>query len=193
MPARESVKRERLAKPCATVRQIATKVGISRQRAYKILASEHLPIQRRKPQYICNNCGKTFATEGGIPRLFCSIDCRTKYHLATVECDSCKKLFKIIYGELVGRIKKGREHLFCSEACRSRFIGQNFGFKAHPENIPLGRYPKGRSNGRNKWAQHIPRIRELILQGYKLSRVVEEVGIPKTTLNWLRKNGRIGI
>ena len=27
------------------MRQIATKVGISRQRAYQILASEHLPIQ----------------------------------------------------------------------------------------------------------------------------------------------------
>ena len=136
MSAIRSVIRTRIKKPCATQKQIAKKCGVSEIRVRQILVLKNLPTKRWLSKYICNSCQKTFRPKNnGCSKIFCSPDCSKAYNTASVECDGCKKPLKMSYALLTNKlIIRRQEHIYCTRSCRSRFIGQNYGFKAHPEN-----------------------------------------------------------
>lgn len=139
---RELVKIERVLSPEATLKQIAAKFGITRERVRQILAKANLPTRHRTPgksYYACNNCGRVFPPHGSrSPNIFCSWECFKLYHqankFATLACDECGKLFKLRYTQLSARVKHGQKHFFCSRSCNGRSVGKNYGFSAHPEN-----------------------------------------------------------
>jgi predicted transcriptional regulator len=135
MAVRELVIKEREASPCATLQQIADKLGVTKERVRQILVSESLPTTHWKLRnYLCNNCGRNFPAIYGGRRIFCSPECQKAYYEATLQCDECGKLFKLRYSELRKAVKRGYQHFYCSRRCRGRAIGGKYGFNVHPEN-----------------------------------------------------------
>ena len=132
----KSVIRTRIKIPCATQKQIAKKCGVTELRVRQILVLKKLPTKRWQARYICNSCQKTFRPKDkGYSKTFCSPDCRKAYYTSSVKCEGCGKLIKMSHAMLKQKlIILQQEHIYCSKNCRSRFIGQNYGFKAHPEN-----------------------------------------------------------
>jgi protein-arginine kinase activator protein McsA len=142
MTTRELTIIERGLNPYATLRQIADKVGVSKERVRQILSELNLPTRHKqscKPHYICNNCGRVFPRIGGrAHNLFCSWNCYKTYCLlnnyATLECDTCGILFTLRYSQLSARVRNGQQHFYCSRSCKGRATGMTYGFAAHPEN-----------------------------------------------------------
>ena len=131
---RDLVIQKRIANPYATTPQIASEVGVTKERVRQILVSENLPTRYRKPSYVCNNCGNKFPFNSRKSRLFCSSECRKEYYQATLRCDACGKLFTLGYSVLKTRVKSASQHFYCSLACKGAVIGRDYGFRAHPEN-----------------------------------------------------------
>lgn len=86
-----------------------------------------------KPR-LCIQCGKDIGIRN---KLFCNKQCRHDYTYIQIPCSYCGKLREYRIKELVWKIKHGTisgKYFFCKNQCQGKWIGENFGFKAHPEN-----------------------------------------------------------
>jgi hypothetical protein len=170
---RKLILQKRKANPCATLEEIGSKVGVSKERVRQILNSENLPtkhwIQR---YYICNRCGLIFFAGHGQSRLFCTPRCRILYYQAILSCDECGKLFTLRYSQVRERVMRGCQHFYCSRSCKGRAIGKKFGFSAHPENT-------FKNIRESKYLKFIPQINDMLQQGWRLTNIMVEMGIPE--------------
>jgi len=130
----QSIVDTRLRNPCATLEQIGRKYSVSSERIRQVLKKNNTPTKAAKStEYKCNNCGKIFKGTIGTPRLFCSRKCWSEYHHVTLICQYCGQPFK----RRISRSLKG-QFIFCSRECMGKYVGRNYGFVAHPENIRRG-------------------------------------------------------
>ncbi|MDO8690366.1 MAG: helix-turn-helix domain-containing protein [Dehalococcoidia bacterium] len=108
--------------------EIAATLGVSRQRVHQIRRRLGLPARTDRVSLTCDTCGKPLVrNKGAVYRHnYCSRKC---YHpdQPVLTCEICGKQF--------GRKKSAiHVHNFCSRKCSGSWAGQQFGFKAHPEN-----------------------------------------------------------
>ena len=125
--------------PCATLKQIGDKYHVSRERVRQILIRAGENTAGVRSSIPCVYCGKPLPP-GHIK--YCSLECRVKATNITIECPVCGKLFTRTKSSLLYRLNhkqrvngKTVQHIFCSEKCRGVYAGNNYGFKAHPNNI----------------------------------------------------------
>jgi hypothetical protein len=183
MSVRESIVEERANNPCATLKQIADKHGVIKERVRQVLSETNLPTRHWRQSYICNNCAMEFYPRGGRSKRFCSPDCRKEYFTARVACDSCGRVYQTSYPQLIrGIIKEGQRYFYCSRSCKGRATGLNYGFHIHPENCFMYK-----PNQTSKWAEYIPRIRRLLEQGKELNPIMRELGIPRGSYLLIKK------
>lgn len=77
---------------------------------------------------------------------FCDSDCKYLYHQIPVRCSECGRIFHIYKSELMHRLNNRKvEEFFCSNICKGKHAGKNYGFAAHPQNI------KDVHKGHTKW------------------------------------------
>jgi hypothetical protein len=182
MSIRESVIKERLVNPSATLKQIGDKHGVTKEWVRQILAAENLPTRHWPVRYyICNNCHKCFIKNRNSSILFCSAKCRKKYYYATIRCEICGTRFTKPYHVLIKGLRNGQEHFFCSSECRGRMVGLNYGFVVNPQNIY--KYVRRPS----KWAKFRSVILEKLEKGYHLTGIMRELGIPRTSHYIIKK------
>jgi hypothetical protein len=175
VPVRELVIQERVKNPCATLKQIGDKFGVSREYIRQILSEAGLPTRHRRPGYMCNYCFNVFTPSGSHSILFCNPECSKQYALVTLECESCNKLFPANYSRISYQIrKKGQQHFYCSRRCKGKATGLNNGFSVHPENS-CGAHNKGQF----KWAYIVPAIKEKYDSGQSLSGILNELHISR--------------
>lgn len=113
---------------CATPKQIANRVGVSRQRVSKILQTENLPTKapKQKQSFVCLNCNKVFTPD--LNRSHSKRYCRQCVNVVStkipVVCDQCGKL-NLVRKSYLTRIQKATgkpsEHSFCNQKCRGRY------------------------------------------------------------------------
>ena len=178
---RGAVEQARMKNPCATLEQIGQKFGVSRERIRQILQRANLPTRRFvQHNFICLQCGKEFTCKW--PRRFCSPECSRRYHNPSLVCSECGILFerrlKTILHNNGARGYKGRG-MWCSKQCFGKWFGNNYGFSAHPENIP---------RGSRKWDR--TSILHLRLDtGWGAPRISRALGIPQATVGlYLKRN-----
>lgn len=134
--------------PCLSLREIAVLVSkttgeeVSRQRIYQVLKKAGVKTRGKVgKKFICNNCGIKFPSEGGKRTVFCGRPCYRDYYTVTLECVNCKTLFKRSSYQarhsLLHPNHKGSGP-FCSPKCFGQYMGNNHGFRVHPENALLG-------------------------------------------------------
>jgi hypothetical protein len=183
MSVQQLVVRERHNNPCATLKQIADKYGVTKERVRQILSAADLPTRHWKQGYICNSCGREFYPAYGHSKLFCGTDCRKEYGLVTVECEACGKLYQMSYFELIRKVVKlGQRHFYCSRRCNGKATGQQWGFNIHPKN----RYCVNKRQP-SKWAKYIPEIKAMLLKSWYLNNILVELGIPKGSYCLIKK------
>src|SRR3990172_5421896 len=101
----------RRTNPCATLEQIAVKIGVTRQRVEQILRRASLPTKhwiKPKNNYECPGCRKP------LRRLTSRCPCL----IGTFVCDICGKEIQRRVSFQRALFKRGYKHIFCSEACR---------------------------------------------------------------------------
>lgn len=133
--------------PCLSLREIAVLISkttgeeVSRQRIYQVLKKAGVKTRGRFPRiHICNYCGNKFKTLGK-RYLFCSRQCYRDYYTVTLECINCKVLFKRTSHQASQALFHpdcNGSGPFCSHRCFGQYMGNNHGFRAHPENALLG-------------------------------------------------------
>jgi hypothetical protein len=176
MSVRESIIKERVDNPSATLKQIGDKFGVSREWVRQVLVAGKLPTRHWPVQYyICNNCRKCFKGKYNRSKLFCSKKCRIAYYTASVECETCGTLFTRQFCDMVKGLRTGQHHFCCSPKCRSKMLSLNYGFGALPQNTY--RFVKRPS----KWAEFRSLIIEKLEQGYSLTGIMRELGIPRSS------------
>ena len=135
---RANILRMRRSNPCVTLQVIGDEFGVTRERVRQILLEEGKPTVAYRQTYLCTQCGKDV---GVVPKLFCSPKCRHEYGHIKIACTYCGQLKEYNVKQLVWYIKHGRhgtDFFFCSKRCQGRWLVENHGFTAHPENAMLG-------------------------------------------------------
>jgi hypothetical protein len=87
-------------------------------------------------KFICNNCGNEFeraASEaskvGKDGNCFCNLKCKVEYNSITLVCDYCHTEYKAKIYRVRNNIRKhGMKYVFCSNRCKGKWLGKNFGF-----------------------------------------------------------------
>lgn len=166
--------------PCYTLKHIADIKGISRERVRQILKRDNLPtrhLKRGLQYYTCLNCGKETTHKSGL----CCLDCRNLYYTINLVCDNCGITFPRLQTLIIKGNKprsnstypayKGNQ--FCSRKCFGQWLGNNHGFKMHPENA--GRVHR---LGVSKYEYLIPEISKLAQQGLSLNRIGVLLNLP---------------
>ena len=133
----QQVIQEKKAQPNATLKQIGDKCGVSGERVRQILQRAHIATHYHVKRYVCNHCCRIIDSKFYHSQTFCSPGCRKAYYTATVECEECRQLFEIGYRSLSRRVRRGQQHLFCSRTCKSRWLGEKYGFGVHRKIAPL--------------------------------------------------------
>lgn len=147
---REKVLNMRRLNACATLVEIGEKYGVSRERVRQILASEgketHHYVKGRT--FICNNCGVSYQThtkrgeKGHYSKLYCQ-GCKGKVtRKIPVSCDVCGTITYRYAAHILNKQTvngKVRERFFCGSRCKGLWVGEHYGFTAHPENSLAGR------------------------------------------------------
>lgn len=118
--------------------QIGKKIGISRQRVYRILRDEGLPTKRlvTKRQtncYVCPVCGTISKSK------FCSDICKNTWASIPIICSGCGKLFFRSSRALIANYKHRQGCLFCSKQCAGKWLRDQYGFERYPEHRGLKR------------------------------------------------------
>ena len=128
----EQVIRLRELNPCWTGVQIGQRVGLTRQRVDQILTKAKLQNKAWRSMIACEVCDKpTPATYGnGNPRRWCSKECRRISKALKVSCSQCGELFDLPEYLLIVKVKRGYQHLFCSNLCKGMWAGKHYGFSA---------------------------------------------------------------
>lgn len=104
----------RIKNPCATLKQIGDKFGITRERVRQILNKNKLDTHHLcYPKHRCNNCGKPTNH-----KLFCSKKCKLEFSKATLICDQCGITFeRRVYNMKGNIIRNHSKNTFCSRRC----------------------------------------------------------------------------
>lgn len=100
---------------------------------------------------------------------------RQKEYWITLVCPECGKVFERERRYIIYRTRKGQKHWFCSRQCLGKFVGRNYGFTAHPENVPKG------AERQRKWDyEQVYKLREQM--GWSSVRIGKTLGIPEGTV-----------
>ena len=114
----------RQSNPCATLQTIGDKLGVSRERVRQILNKAHKPTKHYIVTYHCNGCGKEILKNnvGG----YC-MSCKILRNKIPVACTQCEKIFYLS----PSRLLVSREHYFCSNKCKGKWMGIHYGRGHH--------------------------------------------------------------
>ncbi len=139
----KSVIEIRKVNPCALLKDIGDKVGVTRERVRQILKRANLPTRHYIIKRHCAKCGVPVA--GGVK--YCA-KCHHELHHVKLICDTCGIMFERKLSHILAypsRMNKRNSTLnmkqvgiFCTKKCFGKWAGNHFGFKTHPENIPSG-------------------------------------------------------
>lgn len=128
--SRQKVIEIRKKYPCMAMQDIADQIGITRERVSQILRSEGLPSKLpRKLSHTCNQCGKEYHSYNK-NSLFCSRKCYSEYKSILLFCEICGKSFRRNASRTYTNVKYKRsngDHIFCSQECKGKWFGTNFG------------------------------------------------------------------
>jgi len=113
--------------PNGTLRFLADKVGLSRERVRQVLAEQGLRTVRARGRgktrifkhcVLCNRRKKTTSP-------YC-IHCRKMFfpRKSVIICEECGKRFERGFGEIRSREKRGHKARFCSRSCRSKWMAR---------------------------------------------------------------------
>lgn len=139
--------------PCLSRSAIAVKFGISRERVRQLLKKHGERTKRYAPKKsnrrVCR-CGNEFY---GGHSCYCP-DCRA----IPIICDNCGKLFARHIMDILRQYNPEdplakASGFFCSLHCHGVWLGQGFGFRAHPENSRKGKRNEERWN--LVWQKHL--------------------------------------
>lgn len=106
--------------------QIASELGVSRERIRQLLHALNLPTRIKKYRP-CRECGKLFPTKKGKKKAFCSLECRRASVYIKTRCAACGLEFEASKNVLKTKLKLGYKHFFCSRSCSRKFIGKLVG------------------------------------------------------------------
>ncbi len=133
---------ERIHNPCATLRTIGQKAGVTQERVRQILKKHSLATRGFvNHEFICIQCRGKFPSKYLVR--FCSPKCKHNHFYIPLSCSNCGNIFHrrrsevIMYPSRVNhplRHGNGRKFVFCNKKCQGEFLGKQFGFVAHPEN-----------------------------------------------------------
>jgi len=108
--------------PEATLQKIASSVGITKQRAWRILTEAGFRIEGVNKYYRCKECGKYL----GIKKKSYCPECKRKLKLIPVSCDTCGKIFYRSAKSQERLItKRNYKHTFCSRQCLGKWLAQH--------------------------------------------------------------------
>jgi DNA-directed RNA polymerase subunit RPC12/RpoP len=116
---------------CSTCQDIATRVGISRERVRQILKRAGLPTLRYRAPYLCADCGKPLNRINNKSGL--CLECRIKSNRVPLICDTCGKLFYRKKAEIMSQ-SQPHTGFFCSKSCWGTKMGNTYGFVVNPQN-----------------------------------------------------------
>lgn len=174
---RMNIIRMRRNNPCATLEEIGSRFGVSRERARQILSEAGKPTRKYIQRYQCFQCGKDMGSQ---PKLFCSPECRRNYGWIKVACSYCGQLREYSAKWLIWQIEHGkhsRELFFCSKYCQGKWLAENHGFIAHPENVGHDKRP---------WKWDWSKIYELRDEtGWGATKISRALGIPLPTVSMI--------
>lgn len=134
--------RARRNNPCASLKGIGVRYGISRERVRQVLSEAGKQTSSYRQTYLCNQCGKDIGTQ---EKLFCNRQCRYDYTHIDIACSYCGKLREYQAKHIIWEIKHGlhsSDIFFCSKNCQGHWAAEKHGFIAHPENGGRGRNKK---------------------------------------------------
>jgi len=120
--------RARRENPCATLREIGTSYGVTREYVRQVLSEAKKPTAAYHQTYLCIHCGKDMGTE---KRLFCNRQCLSDYSRIKIACTYCGKLREYYAKWLIWQIAHSRRStdlFFCSNVCQGKWAGENYGF-----------------------------------------------------------------
>lgn len=172
--------------PCLTMAKIAKLVGLSDGRVWQILKMANLPTSHLVPEknYVCKYCTKVFPSP--YPKIYCSKECRHASSHVHVKCDVCgiliEKPMHQIRWRLAGKNKlqrQGQSLFFCTKKCYGKWLGNEKGFKKHPERQKLA---VKKRLGSSKYKDLFPIIIGLQRKGHSLYSISNLLSIPKNTI-----------
>lgn len=109
--------------PCVPITKLGEKFGVTRERIRQIKTRAGIKNNSRdfKGKH-CLQCGRKLPqiNKGG----FCN-KCRRAGGIIPLICDECGKLFYRRKGHILNYY---REHYFCSNKCKGKFVGTHYGF-----------------------------------------------------------------
>jgi endogenous inhibitor of DNA gyrase (YacG/DUF329 family) len=112
----------RKQRTCYTLQQIGNKFGHSKEWARQILQSNGMPTKHIKMPRLCSSCGKPITKN----KTGLCFKCWANSHRITATCKECGKKFQKKESEIF------RNELdFCSNKCKGKYIGREYGWGAH--------------------------------------------------------------
>lgn len=135
----------------------------------------HRKKHEKPPQFKCRYCNQPIKSG-----LFCSRECLTEYHRATLICSYCGEKWSLYASQAQARVKRSQSGLiFCSKYCQGKWLAENYGFGVYPEHRPY--------TPNHKWDWD--KVMELQRQtGQGCCRLSRALNIPQQTIsNILRK------
>jgi len=103
-----------------TLREIGAVLGISFQRVHQLMQSYGIP-RRKAKIWFCKVCGQPILKRGR--RVFCSPECRKRYHWVLLVCDYCGRVFWRRRAQFrASNPKRGYtgKRFYCSRECYRR-------------------------------------------------------------------------
>ena len=128
----------RLTNPCATLQQIGTEVGLTRERVRQILSQNELETKAFKQHYLCLNCQQLLrytSRSHSKNEKYCSRQCQYDYTHIQIACELCGKLKVYALSDVLYRLRKRCvNHFFCSHHCTGIWLGK-MGKSGRPRNL----------------------------------------------------------
>jgi uncharacterized C2H2 Zn-finger protein len=166
--------------PCLSGSEIGKHFRISRQRTNIILKEAGMQTTSTKwgKGTICPDCGNKKGRG--------SVTCRECYgnrHMVPIVCDQCGKVFTRSKSQVLYHTVKNHQKTFCSRKHLGQYVGANYGFTKHPENV-------SRSGSRPKVNQE--NIIDLFKAGYKQVEISDLTGIKYPTIHYTLFKSELG-
>ena len=121
---REDIVRIRRQEPCATLQNIGSRCGVTRERVRQILAKEGLPTA--KITGYCRECGEPLTQKY---QRYCPNKCfniyRQRMKNILVSCSYCGNLFPRERSAINAMAARDYQHAFCNHICHAKWISKN--------------------------------------------------------------------
>ena len=113
--------------PCATLEQVGSKFGITRERVRQILKRAGTSTTRYnyRAKMTCPRCGqKKYSASNYCPK------CYRGLHNVTLQCINCGTYFERNQSQFLYQVNNPRYkgHFFCNRKCLGKYIGNNYGW-----------------------------------------------------------------